>query len=55
MSTKSKPNKRQTKIDGRNFTESRRTWQPDFEALDKEMGRVNRYLRRKHGKPPLNP
>lgn len=54
MSTKQKPKKRQTKIDGRNLEKSRRTWQPDWEAIDRDMERINREMRRKHGKPPVN-
>jgi hypothetical protein len=57
--TKAKPmapkaKKRQTKIDGYNFDKSRRTWQPDWEALEKQLERSNKYLRRKNGRPPIN-
>jgi hypothetical protein len=55
LSTKQKSNKRKSKIDLRDYERSRRTWKPDWEQLEIELQSSNEYLRRKHGKPPINP
>ena len=54
MITKRKPKRKQDKIDLRDVVNSRRTWQPDWEAIDRDMPRINRELRKKHGKRPVN-
>lgn len=55
MSTKQKSRKRHSKLDLRDYERTRREWKPDWEKLELELQQSNRYLRRKHGKPPLNP
>jgi hypothetical protein len=45
------PKKPQRKIDAGNFVESRKTWQPDWEAMEADIEAINRQLRRADAKP----
>jgi hypothetical protein len=52
MGSKSKAKKKSKKrpqrtIDAGDFVRSRRTWQPDWERMDREIEQINRELTRK--------
>jgi hypothetical protein len=55
---KAKPNAKgkshvNSKLNLLDWERSRRTWQPDWDELEKELKRSNARLRRKYG-PPIN-